>query len=62
MAASKVTAPVEGFTGTVVGVEFVDGHGETENPAALQYFARHGYTVETARKAPAKKTAAKPGE
>ena len=42
---AQVTAPVEGFTGTVVGVQFKDGHGETDNEAALAYFARHGYAI-----------------
>lgn len=41
-----VTAPVQGFTGKVVGVAFTDGRGETDNEAALAYFARHGYTIE----------------
>ncbi|WP_402843774.1 hypothetical protein [Microbacterium sp. GXS0129] len=41
-----ITTPVEGYTGVVVGVSFVDGHGETDNPAALAYFARQGYTIE----------------
>ena len=49
---AKITTPVEGFNGTVVGVTFVDGHGETDNPVALAYFTRQGYTVE-ADEAPA---------
>lgn len=57
----KVRTPEKGFTGTVAGVEFVDGAGETSNANALNYFRRHGYEVESA-KAPAKKTAAKPSE
>lgn len=48
---AKITTPVKGFTGTVVGVTFSDGQGETENEAALAYFARHGYTVESTEKA-----------
>lgn len=43
---ARVTTPVKGFTGTVVGVTFVEGVGETDNPAALGYFARRGYTIE----------------
>ena len=47
----KITTPVKGFTGTVVGVDFKNGEGETEDPAALAYFARQGYTVGTEEKA-----------
>jgi hypothetical protein len=43
-----VTAPVEGFSGVVVGVQFKDGTGETAEPAQIQYFTRHGYKVEQA--------------
>lgn len=42
---AAVTAPVEGFTGTVAGVEFKDGKGETSDDNALAYFRRHGYDV-----------------
>lgn len=41
----RVTTPVKDFTGTVVGVQFTDGAGDTDNPTALSYFRRHGYTV-----------------
>ncbi|WP_437582726.1 hypothetical protein ACSAGD_10695 [Paramicrobacterium sp. CJ85] len=51
----KVTAPVKGFTGTVVGVNFADGVGETGDAAQLAYFRRQGYTVEEKPKR-AKKT------
>lgn len=44
--APKIHTPVKGFTGTVVGVDFKDGIGETEHPSALSYFARQGYTIE----------------
>lgn len=40
-----INTPVKGFTGTVAGVQFADGQGETENVAALAYFERQGYTV-----------------
>lgn len=40
-----VHTPVEKFTGTVVGVEFVDGAGETDDDNLLAYFRRHGYTI-----------------
>lgn len=41
----RVTTPVTGFTGTVVGVTFTNGAGETDDPQALAYFTRHGYTL-----------------
>lgn len=41
-----ITTPVQGFTGTVAGVQFADGVGQTDNPVALAYFRRHGYTVD----------------
>lgn len=40
-------APVATFTGTVVGVTFSEGVGETSDANALAYFTRHGYTVDT---------------
>jgi hypothetical protein len=45
---AKITAPQKGFSGKVVGVDFVDGSGETDNESALAYFLRHGYTVDDA--------------
>lgn len=53
-----VKTPVEGYTGTVAGVAFDDGVGETDDPRALAYFERHGYTVETAPKRTTRKTSA----
>lgn len=47
----KITTPVKGFTGTVVGVDFKNGEGETEDLAAIAYFERQGYTVEAEAKA-----------
>lgn len=43
---TKILTPVKGYTGAVVGVDFKAGVGETDDPAALAYFARHGYTIE----------------
>ena len=48
---AKITTPVKGFTGVVVGVTFADGRGETDNESAIAYFHRHGYTIEAAQKA-----------
>ena len=45
---AKITAPVKGFEGKVVGVQFSDGKAETDNEGALGYFLRHGYKVEGA--------------
>lgn len=46
--APKITTPVEGFTGDVAGVTFANGVGETDDPIALGYFARRGYSIEGA--------------
>lgn len=43
---ARVTAPVKGFTGKVVGVMFDSGVAETDDERQLAYFRRHGYTVE----------------
>jgi hypothetical protein len=41
-----INTPVDKFNGTVAGVAFKDGVGETANPVAIAYFRRHGYTVD----------------
>lgn len=51
---ATIRTPVPGYTGEVVGVEFVDGVGESGEPSQLAYFRRHGYTVEDAK--PARKS------
>lgn len=43
---ATIKTPVEGFTGTVVGVDFKDGVGETDSVPALEYFERQGYSFE----------------
>lgn len=40
-----IETPVEGFTGLVAGVHFVDGKGSTDDESALAYFDRQGYKV-----------------
>ncbi|MDR6868456.1 hypothetical protein J2Y69_003072 [Microbacterium resistens] len=40
-----IHTPVAGFTGTVAGVNFADGVGETDDTAALLYFSGAGYDV-----------------
>ena len=57
---AKINTPVKGFTGTVAGVAFVNGAGESTDEAALAYFVRHGYTVDDGKPAP--KRAAKPAD
>lgn len=57
---AKITAPVEGYSGTVVGVHFADGQGETKDEGLISYFRRHGYTV--AEKAAAPSAAEKKAE
>lgn len=42
---AAIQTPVEGFTGLVAGVSFVDGAGESSDSSALSYFERHGYTI-----------------
>ena len=42
---AKVHSPVEGFKGTVAGVDFKDGVGETDNDNAIAYFRRKGYGI-----------------
>lgn len=42
----RITAPVEGFTGIVVGVSFTNGVGETDDQNLINYFDRHGYLIE----------------
>lgn len=40
-----IETPVDGYTGRVAGVDFLDGRGETSDETALAYFQRHDYTV-----------------
>lgn len=47
---ATVRTPNPAFTGTRGGVVFVDGVGETDDPAALAYFGRAGYTIGSAAK------------
>lgn len=42
----RIQTPVEGFTGEVVGVSFVDGFGETEDENAIAYFIRQGFALD----------------
>lgn len=42
----KLTHPESGFTGSVRGVEFVDGQGQVERADLVLYFRRKGFGVE----------------
>ena len=42
----RIQTPVEGFTGEVVGVSFVNGFGETEDENAIAYFIRQGFGLD----------------
>jgi hypothetical protein len=49
MTTRAVNAPDPGFAGARAGVVFRDGRGEVDadDAAALAYFERHGYAVDT---------------
>lgn len=49
MATRTITTPDAGFSGTRAGVVFRDGVAvvDADNTAAISYFARHGYPVDT---------------
>ncbi|WP_116200728.1 hypothetical protein [Amycolatopsis circi] len=40
-----IKTPVADYTGTVAGVRFTAGRGETGDENAVAYFQRQGYTV-----------------
>lgn len=42
----KITTPNPQYNGETAGVRFVNGKGETDDPRALAYFERRGYTIE----------------
>lgn len=42
----KIYAPVKDATGVWASVRFVNGVGETDNPALIDWFKDHGYTIE----------------
>jgi hypothetical protein len=60
-----VTAPVKGYNGVVGGVTFYRGHGHvdgSENPAAVAYFRRRGYTLTEVREEQLEQPAETQGE
>ena len=42
----KIYAPVKDSNGIYASVRFVNGVGETTNPALIEWFRKHGYRVE----------------
>lgn len=62
MTVATVRTPAEGFTGTVVGVQFESGVATgVEDPAALAYFERQGYVVDAETEAKPRTRARKAG-
>lgn len=57
---ATVIAPVAGWTGTVGVVDFSDGVGHTDDPRALRYFQRAGYTIEHDDENPVRRPAKAP--
>lgn len=46
----KIYAPVKDANGVWASVRFVNGVGETKNPALAEWFRQHGYRVESVEK------------
>lgn len=42
----KIYSPVKDATGVWASVRFVNGIGETNNPALIEWFRKHGYRIE----------------
>ena len=53
----KIYAPNKDYAGISAGVHFTQGVGETDNPVSIEWFRRHGYTLE--EKQPTEKAADK---
>ena len=45
----KIYAPVKDANGIYASVRFVNGVGETNNPALIEWFRKHGYSVEESK-------------
>lgn len=43
---AKISAPNKQYTGISASVPFINGQGEADNPALIEWFREHGYTVE----------------
>jgi hypothetical protein len=48
----KIYAPVKDANGIYASVRFVNGVGETNNPALIEWFRKHGYRVEKCEETP----------
>lgn len=48
----KIYAPVKDANGIYASVRFVNGVGETNNPALIEWFRKHGYRVEKGEETP----------
>lgn len=46
----KIYAPVKDANGIYASVRFIKGVGETNNPALIEWFRKHGYRVENVDK------------
>ena len=42
----KIYAPVKDADGIYASVRFIKGVGETNNPALIEWFRKHGYRIE----------------
>lgn len=47
----RITCPVKGYNGNVVGVMFDKGVAVTDGVGTLAYFKRHGYKIEEVEEA-----------
>lgn len=43
---AKIIAPNKQYTGVSASVPFINGQGETNNPALIDWFREHGYIIE----------------
>lgn len=46
----KIYAPVKDANGVWASVRFVNGVGETDNPRLIEWFVKHGYSIEKSEK------------
>ena len=47
---TKILCPNKQYTGVSASVPFMNGVGETDNPHVIDWFKKHGYTVEGEQK------------
>ncbi len=51
---AKIIAPNKQYTGISASVPFINGQGETDSPALIDWFKQHGYSVEEEDQGPPK--------